>query len=156
MPICAYYPILKDTTTPATLDTPVGTSGNTIFDPLYGEAVDQNMLGAGVISQPQLSGIYNSANPEIFDNPVEMNIQIQMSELDNVLKRYGFDKTRTLVCRIPTSILDKNGVTVVEGDYLVWDGREYSITEVQQDSFWHNTNVPLFLVFGCNARRIGS
>lgn len=155
-PEVTYYPLLKDDTVAGSFDTPVGTAGNTIFDPLYGEAVDAGMLTAGVISQPHLSGIYNAGNPEVYDNGTVLNFQIQASELEVLLKKYGFDKTRTLVAMVPVSVLDRNGITATEGDYLTWDGKPYYVNEVQRDSFWKNSNVQIFVVLGCTPRRMGA
>lgn len=154
-PLVPYHPLATSPTTPPNTNTPNGAPGglNTLFDPLYGEAVDPTMT---MIVQPHLSGTFNAANPEVFDDPVTFNIKVQPFELDVVEKLYGFDKTRQLVLTAPTSVLDKNGITVQEGDYIEWDGSAYSVYETTLDKFWLNTNLPLYLVFTCSARRVGS
>lgn len=148
-----YHPILKATTPATDINSPVGTPPATRFDPLYGEAVDASMT---TVVQPHLSGTYQAANPILYGTPSPVRAKIFRSELDIKLKRYGFDKTRELVVTFPTSILDRNGITLVEGDYLEWDGHNYEVKEVGRDEYWHNSNVQLYITCACNAWRMGS
>jgi hypothetical protein len=152
-PLVPYHQLATSPTTPANTNTPNGAAGSTLFDPLYGEAVDPTMT---TIVQPHLSGTFNAANPEVFDDPVTFNIKVQPFELDVVEKLYGFDKTRQLVLTAPTSTLDRNGITVQEGDTVEWDGKIFRVHEVTLDKFWLNTNLPLFIVWTCSAWRVGS
>jgi hypothetical protein len=152
-PLVQYHPILKSTTPQTDFSTTVGAAGNTKFDPLYGEAVDATMT---TVIQPHLSGEYKAANPEIYGIPVPIRARIFRGEIDVLLKEYGFDKTRELIVTIPTSVLDRAGVTMTEGDYFEWDGHPYEVKEVGRDEFWRNTNVQLYVTGACNAWRVGS
>jgi hypothetical protein len=151
-----FYQALLKSTTPVQnndYDTPVGAPGYTQFDPLYGEAVAANMT---TIVQPHLSGEYQAANPELYAKPFPLNMRMFRSELETDLHKYGFDKVRELICTIPTVMLDRGGITVMEGDKFWWDGRAYKVESVGRDEYWHNTNVQLFVTFQADAWRAGS
>jgi len=152
-PLIQYHPLSKATTPAVDQNTPVGAPGTTQFDPLYGEAVDASMT---TIVQPHLSGQYQAGNPEIYLSPVPVRARVFRGEIDKLLHRYGFDKVRELVVSIPTSILDRGAITVMEGDYIEWDSHPYKVKEVARDEYWKNTNVQLFVTFACDAWRVGS
>ena len=108
------------------------------------------------VEQPQLSGRYQSANPELFLPGIKIYAKVQIGNLDNQLKKFGFDKTRDLLVSVPCSMLDAAGITVMEGSYIDWDGHQYEIEEQTPGGYWKNTNIFLYIVFACMARRIAS
>jgi hypothetical protein len=154
-PLLSYYG-LKKATTPATdTDTPVGESGRTQFDPIWGEAVPATMATTGWV-QPHGDAVADAANPELFEVPLKMNFRVQRIAKDKDLKKYGFDQMRDLLLFIPLSILDDNGVTVKPGDYVVWDGDKYAVLQDNRVGYWGNTNVRLYMALNCVHLKEGS
>ncbi len=154
-PLLSYYR-LKKATTPATdPDTPVGETGETQFDPVWGEGVPASMATTGW-EQPHGDAASDAANPELFESPLELNFRVQRVVKETDLKKYGFDQMRDLLLFIPLSILDEAGVTVVHGDYVVWDGDQYTVLQFDRVGYWQNTNARLYMALNCEHRRLGA
>jgi hypothetical protein len=154
-PSLAYYP-LKKAVTPAepNEDSPVGEAGNTVFDPIWGEAIPASM--ATEWEQPHADDVPNAPHPEIHADPVQLHLRIQREATEKELKRYGFDELRDLLAFSPLSLLDEAGIEVTQGDYFIWDGDEYEVLQMERSGYWKNTNVRLYLVMNCTHRRAGS
>lgn len=154
-PLLSYYGIKKATTPAVDPDTPVGESGRTQFDPVWGEAVPESMASTGWV-QPHGDATADAANPELFEVPIKMNFRVQRITKEMDLKKYGFDQIRDLSLFIPLSILDDNGVTVKPGDYVVWDGDKYAVLQDNRVGYWHNSNVRLYMALNCEHLREGA
>jgi hypothetical protein len=157
-PELAYYQ-LKKATDPASPDpdSPTGEAGNTIFDPVWGEAIPAAMSSEW--QQPHANDIPDAPRPELYADPVNLHLRVFREARDMDLKRWGFDKVRDLLIASPLSLLDKvepDGVTVRVGDYFIWDGDEYEVMQYSRDGYWKNTNVRLYIVMNCKTRRKGS
>ena len=154
-PLLAYYSIKKATTPSTDPDTPVGESGRTQFDPVWGEAVPESMAVSGWV-QPHGDAVADAANPELFEVPLNMNFRVQRIVKEKELKKYGFDQMRDLLMFTPLSILDENSVTIKRGDYIVWDGDKYLVLQHNRVGYWQNTNVRLYIALDCEHLREGS
>lgn len=154
-PLLDYYRIKKATTPATDPDMPTGESGETQFDPVWGEAVPESMATTGW-QQPHGDATADAANPELFESPLKMNFRVQRITKETDIKKYGFDQIRDLLLFIPLSILDEKGVTVQSGDYVVWDGDDYLVLQRDRVGYFHNTNVRLYMAFNCEHAREGS
>lgn len=154
-PLLDYYRIRKATTPMTDPDTPTGEDDETQFDPIWGEAVPADLASSGW-QQPHGDATADAANPEVFESPLRLNFRVQRIVKDIDLKKYGFDQMRDLLLFIPLSILDGVGVTVLQGDYVVWDGDEYAVLQKNRVGYWKNTNVRLYIALNCEHRRPGA
>lgn len=132
-----------------------GTTGGTVFDPILGEAVDNAAL-AGQWKQPHLSGDRRAVNPEKFAAPVRVHAQVRREAKEKELKKLGFDEVRDLLLTIPTSMLDKLGITVTQGDRFVWDNDLFDVQQFETTGYWKNTNLRLYIVLNCRHYHPGS
>jgi hypothetical protein len=148
-----YYALRRDLTEVTSLSTPVGEAGTTKFDPLYGESVDPDMT---TVEQAHGSGTYSVADVDLFDDPVNIWARVRRDAKNTDLQRWGFDKVRDLIVYIPCSTLDAAGITVKAGDKFVWNSEDYNVIEFNQDGYWYNTNVALYVVINAEHRRFGS
>jgi hypothetical protein len=132
---------------------PVGESGFTSFDPLYGESLDPSML---VWDNPQTSVGADATDVEVFEPGVLVHAQVRTEATERELKKYGFDEIRDLLITIPSSFLDALGVTPKPGDRFVWDGDTYQVLQRKRGGYWKNTNVALYEVINAEHARFGS
>jgi hypothetical protein len=150
-----YYGLKKATTPMTDPDQPTGEPGNTQFDPVWGESVPESMAVTGW-KQPHGDGVADAADTELFRDPVKLNFRVQREAHELELKKYGFDKIRDLLLFIPLTLLDKAGVTMQQGDYVSWDGDEYTFLQIDRVGYWKNTNVRLYMAINCEHRRHGA
>ena len=178
-PLVTYYPLLRSTTpsldpahqVPVGGDIVDGSEGSigsgsgsgsggqktgTVFDPLYGEAVDPIMLDLGEWVQPHQSGVARVYDVEVYDHPVQVNMRIAIQVEDAQLHQWGFEKMLDLMTVVPVSILDSVGVTVTEGDYFVWGGQQYEVVQVGPNNRYLNMSTYLYVSCMCQNRRRGS
>jgi hypothetical protein len=154
-PAADYFTLKKAVTKDATSQhAPVGAVGTTKFDPVYGETVDSAMGSNWV--QPHLSGTVKAANVDLFDSPVKIPRRTQRTAKELELKRWGFDKVRTMIVTIPSYFFDLHGITVVAGDNLAWNGERFTVLQFNGDGYWKNSNVPLYLILNVEHARVGS
>lgn len=132
-----------------------GEAGATIYDPLYNEAVDPQMLTTGY-QQPHLSGILKAGNPEVYAPPVMVRARVLVDVTDAELHQWGFDKNLGLILQIPVSLLDKLNITAKAGDYVDWGGDQYEVIQVGPNARFLNTSASLYVVLNCQSRRQGS
>lgn len=132
-----------------------GTAGGTVFDPIWGEAVDNAALTGGW-KQPHLSGDRAAVNPEKFMDPVRVNAQVRREAQSKELKKLGFDEVRDLLVTIPASMLDALGIVVRQGDRFVWDNELFEVLQYTQTGYWKNTNLRFYLVLNCKHYHPGS
>jgi hypothetical protein len=132
-----------------------GTAGGTVFDPVFGEAVDNAALSGGW-KQPHLSGDRRAVSPERFLNPVRVHAQVRREAKEKELKKLGFDEVRDLLLTIPVSMLDKLAITVTQGDRFVWDNDLYEVLQFETTGYWKNTNLRLYIVLNCRHYHPGS
>lgn len=158
-PIISYYCLNKAVTvgpvTTAGLANAVGTTGGTAFDPITGEAVDNAAL-TGAWKQPHLSGDRRAVNPERFLAPIKVHAQVRREAKEKELKKLGFDEIRDLLVTIPTSVLDKLGIVVTQGDRFIWDNDLYEVGQFETTGYWKNTNLRLYNVLNCRHWHPGS
>lgn len=152
-PVVDYYPISKETTTVTDPSMMSGSAGKTKFDPLWGEAVPSNMT---VWQQPHLSGDFNAADPMVYEKAIPINCRIERGVRETQLKKFGFDLTRNIVATIPTSLLDKSGITVRAGDRFRWNGEDFEVLQWYQSGWYYNTNVILYITMSVQSARKGS
>jgi len=161
----AYYSIRNlvgiasvDTVTAA--PAPVGESGGTGFDPVYGEIVDPDMVDDGAWTQPHLNTDpdidADTEATEVYDGPFMLRGRVQREGRDYDLKRYGFDEMRDLMVHFPVSILDACGLTLYPGDKFVWDGDEYLVLQDKATGYWKNTNIRLWRTVMAEHKRRGA
>jgi hypothetical protein len=157
-PLLTYYQIKKATTPATDPNMPIGEAGKTQFDPVWGESVPADMASTGW-RQPHGDAVADAADPELFEAPVSMNFRVQRIAKESELKKYGFDQIRDLLLFVPLSILDENSVIVTagdSGDYVIWDGDEYTVLQKERAGYWKNTNVRLYMALNCEHRRPGA
>jgi len=156
-PLLTYHPLKKDTTLSVLLDgsVPVGVAGGTVFDPIYGEAVDPQMLQTGW-QQPQLSGNLSSADVEVFQPSVQVNGRLQVETTDVDLHFYGFDRFLGLLVTVPASLFDSVGVSAQPGDRFEWGGDTYEVLQVGPNQRFRNTATMLYVGLNCQSYRKGS
>lgn len=160
-PQVSYFPLNKSVTvierTNGDVDTESvsGTAGGTVFDPILGEAVD-NAAATGKWKQPHLSGDRRAVNPEKFFPPVRLHAQVRREAKEKELKKLGFDEVRDLLLTIPTSMLDKLGITVTQGDRFVWDNDLFEVQQFETTGYWKNTNLRLYIILNCRHYHPGS
>jgi hypothetical protein len=132
-----------------------GTAGGTVFDPVLGEAVDNAALVSGW-KQPHLSGDTRAVSPERFMDPVRVHAQVRREAKEKELKKLGFDEVRDLLLTIPTSMLDKLGIVVTQGDRFVWDNDLFEVLQFETTGYWKNTNLRLYMILNCRHYHPGS
>lgn len=161
-PLILYRPLAKLTTMSpdapnvAVGIVPVGETGKTAFDPLYGEAVDPQMIVDGTWRQPHLSGDLKASDPELYEPDVHFRARVKSDPLDTELKFYGFEDNRGLMVDVPASILDEVEVTAKAGDLLQWGGHWYEVLQVGPNNRWTNTSTALYVGMNCQKKRKGS
>lgn len=130
-----------------------GAPGATHFDSTWREPVPQG----GTFQQPHGGTALPAGNDNMrYREPFPVHARVERVLKEKDLKRYGFDKVRTMIAYIPLSFMDAAGATIHEGDVLVWDGREYTVVQYDTDGFWMNTNIRLFGVVNLESRRMGA
>lgn len=161
-PTITYRPLASavtmEPTAPAVSDgaVPVGEAGTTAFDPLYGEAVDPQMIVDGAWRQPHLSGDLQAADPEVYEDDVQFRARIFVESTDTELHFFGFEKNLGIIVAVPASILDEVEVTAKNGDLILWAGNWYEVILVGPPNRWLNTSTALYLAMNCQTKRKGS
>jgi hypothetical protein len=136
---------------------PVGVAPNTVFDPLWGEAVDDEVLpGDGTYVQPHLSGTADATVDVRLADPVMIHAQVRREAKERELKRLGFDEIRDLLLVFPTTLLDIAGITVQQGDQFTWSNHKYQVLQWRDTGFWKNTDLRLYIVCNCEHLKVGS
>lgn len=166
MPILKYHKLIKATTAPTspvsdpdTINQLSGEDGTTKWDPLYGESFDSD---ESEWSQPHLSTQtqgheVQAGNVEQFHPPINMPMQIERVARENQLKRWGFDRYRTMVATIPLIIFDEMGIGISQGDEITWDDDErFVVLQWAREGYWQNTNVRLYAVLSLEHARDGA
>ena len=164
-PAISYYRILESigiagvdsSMTTVQIPAPVGEVGQSGWDPLYGESVDPQMVTDGAWKQPHLDPVLDATTEiEVYGDPEPIHSQMRVEPKERELKQYGFDEKRDLLAIIPATFFDALGFLAREGDKLIWDGEEYVVLDDSGSGFWHNTNIRLYRVLGCEHKRLGS
>lgn len=129
----------------------------TQYDPLWGESIAENAVLTDW-KQPHGSQDVPADTKKVdqYYGPFSINAQVKRDAKKTELQKIGFDEIRDLLVYIPVSILDAFGITVTEGDYFVWDMREYTVVRVNSTGYWKNTNIALYVALNCENRRHGS
>lgn len=135
---------------------PVGVSGQSAFDPLYGETVDPQMLAEGNWRQPHLSGDLHAADPEVYLADVLVRARVQVETQDSDLHPWGFEKNLGIMVVIPASLLDEVSVTSQPGDLILWGGDWFEVIQVGPPNRWLNTTTALYIAMNCQTKRRGS
>lgn len=156
-PKIQYFPFRGDVTKLPATDgvSVVGEAGGSALDSLWGETVPAAQLGTGVWQQPH-DGTGVAADPEIFYPEVILHGRIQREAKDKELKRYGFDQLRDLLLFVPSSVLDRYGISARAGDEFIWDGFRYAVLQAEATGYWKNTNLRLYVVMNCQQKKAGS
>lgn len=160
-PRIPYYCILKtvgiSTVDPVTGGpAPTGAAGQNTFDELYGEIVDPALAGQAW-KQPHRDGVLAAGvEVERYADPIEFNARVQREMKDYDLKKFGFDEMRDLLLHVPSSILDRRGITSTAGDKFIWNGEEYSVLQAKESGYWKNTNLRLWVSIMAEHKRRGA
>lgn len=157
-PLLPYECLLKETLPIGqAANEPAGVTPNTVFDPLWGEAVDDEVLpGAGEYLQPHLSGTADATVLGRFATSVEIHGQIRREAKERELKRLGFDEIRDILVVFPTTLLDIAGITIQQGDRFTWDNDRYQVLQFKRVGYWKNTNLRAYISCNCEHERRGS
>ena len=153
-PLIQYAPMSKSPTAVTDPTTQLSGQANTTkFDPMWGESVDS---GLAVWQQPHASTNAAAAEPTVYLPPRSVNARIQRVARDDQLKKYGFDRIRTLLVTIPTSMLDAIGVTVAARDRFVWDNEIYEVVQWSPEGWRFNSTVKVHIVLNAEHAKRGS
>lgn len=133
-----------------------GKDGGTKMDPLWGESVPDN--GNRKWEQPhKADGSPTEQTNNKYLGPFPINMRIRREASQKELQRWGFDRERQIYCVIPTSFLVDCNIEVKAGDLVEWNGPQKFRVEVYSgDGYWKNTNIPQYIVCGCDMLRVGS
>lgn len=153
-PPAEYYMLKKAATPAATPSQIVGEAGTTKFDSLYGESVDSNLTAW---QQPHgTAGAVKAANVDLFNNPIKIPRRFQRIAREEELKKYGFDLKRTAIVYIPTSLLDRYGITVQAGDKMKWNNEDFAVLQWAPTGWWKDSTVYLYLALNVEHLRAGA
>lgn len=158
-PAADYFSLKIQPTSADPSNDPVGVTGTTKFDPLYGESVDST---ATTWSQPHLSAVVTggagtqAADVELFLDPIRMPRRFQLTSREDDLKPYGFDRVRHGIVFIPASILDDYGITVMVGDKLRWNNEDFMVCQESPAGMWKSSNIFLYRAMAVEHYRHGS
>lgn len=149
-PLITYYPLAYSpeprggtgTEDPTDFDTLIGTTAETMIDPLYNEPVPE---GSGTWTAHDATTPQGEADRYVYGDTVAMNMRIRRDSKDETRKPTGDSETRVLTGYVPLSILDTLSITVQNGDKLIWDGDWMRVKESGREGYWKNTNVRLYL-----------
>ena len=153
-PLIQYAPISKSPTAVTDITTQLSGQANTSkFDPMWGESIDSSIA---VWQQPHASGTVQAAEPTLYQPPRSINARIQRVAREDTLKKIGFDRIRTLLLTIPTSLLDSIGVTCAAGDRFVWDNEIYEVLQWHPQGWRFNSTVKMYVWLNCEHAKRGS
>ena len=138
-----------------TTDAPVGAVNTTVFDALWGEPVDPLLTGVAW-KQAHLSGYLDATANARYADSKSFPARTQVEATDVELKRWGFDRVRSLIVTIPVSFLDHHEITIAEGDLLEWNGQMYAVKDIAKVGRWFNTETFLYRVLNLDQARRGS
>jgi hypothetical protein len=129
----------------------------TQFDPLWGESIGENAV-LTEWKQPHGSQDVpaDTKSVERHYGPFPVHAQVKRDAKKTELQKIGFDEIRDLLVYIPVSILDAFGIVATEGDYFLWDEREYTVVRANSVGYWKNTNIALYVALNCENRRHGA
>lgn len=157
-PALDYYQLLHTPNTPATLDEPVGTAGETMVDDLWGEDIPATLTAEWV--QPHGDAIESLAHDATdcrrYADPIQVHFSVLREATEYQLKKMGIDQMKDLIITTPILHLDERGVTMRIGDYFWWQGDKYEVEEVQNKGYWKNSSIYLYLLGNCKRMREGS
>jgi len=132
-----------------------GIEGWTMFDPIEGETVPGT--ASGEWEQPHTSDSVDAAAHRVFEEAVVMHMSVKAEAKETELKTYGFEELRDLLVTIPKTILDAAGVTVTNGDELVWRKQRFEVIEWNNAGYWKsNPDVQFFIVINATHAKVGS
>lgn len=151
-----YMPLLKAVTEVPNVDTLSGETGTTKFDPLWGEAVPETLGTQWSQPHNNPNPLVRAADPSIYGPPVSIHARVQRTAREDLLKKVGFDRVRSLLVTIPGSMCDKVGLNPKAGDRFTWDGELYQVLQYSPMGWWMNTNTKLYVVLNCVHERKGS
>ena len=152
------YHSLNKATTVATVvangdRAPVGETGTTKFDPVWGESVN---APNGKWEQPHgTAGVVAATAVELFAEPQHIHFRVQRINKEVELRKYGFDKVRLLTMFTPVSLLDEAGVTIKHGDKIRWNGDYFKVEDFNLNGYWKNTDIPMYMVMNLDHYRLG-
>lgn len=106
--------------------------------------------------------LYNEAQDKRYLAPISLRCYIDHDPSKKTLTHYGLDQSRKVLFMVPTVFLSDLGIlgkddSYLIGDLLLWGGDVYEIKDQVKntDSFWANTNIPLYLVLSGDYYREG-
>ena len=155
-PKVSYMSLLKAVTAVSDTNTLSGEAGTTQFDPLWGESVPAGMGSNWKQPHANANPEALAASPDLFAPAVEIHARIQRTARDDLLKKVGFDRVRSLLLTIPSSMCDALNLNPKAGDRFVWDGEHYQVLQYSPMGWWMNTNTKLYVVLNCAHEHRGS
>ena len=107
--------------------------------------------------------LYHEAADKRFKDPLRIRALVLHEPQKKDLNKYGLDQSRKLMVHVTTLHLDDLGILenrddFLIGDLIMWGGETYEIKDQEKDteSYWMNTNIPFYLVLGCDIYRRGT
>jgi hypothetical protein len=155
-PKIAYMSLLKAATAVADTNTLTGAAGTTQFDPLWGEAVPANMGATWQQPHANANPEVKASDPSLYSPAIDIHARIQRTAREDFLKKVGFDRVRSLLVTIPSSMCDAVGLNPKAGDRFMWDGELYHVLQYSPLGWWMNTNTKLYVVMNCAHEHRGS
>lgn len=157
-PQIEYMSLIKQVTPMVNTRTLIGANGTTKFDPIWGEAVpataDNSWQQPNGNVDPAVSQA--AANAMQFTAPVRVHARIQRTAREDLLKKVGFDRVRSLLVTIPMSLLHNANLDPKPGDRFRWDGDLYHVQQTAPLGWWFNSNSKLYIVMNCAHEHMGS
>ena len=99
---------------------------------------------------------YGDSIDKGWKDPVHIPMSIDANPSQWKLKKYGIEVTRDLMAYASIPIMEQLGIplgspTSLAGSLIEWDSRFYEVLSQHRpkESYWAQTNVPLFLVLTC-------
>jgi hypothetical protein len=155
-PVVNYMSMLKAVTSVTDVNTLSGEAGTTQFDPMWGEAVPANMGATWKQPHANTDPAVHASDPALFSPAVPLHARIQRTAREDLLKKVGFDRIRSLLLTIPASMCDAVNINPKAGDRFTWDGELYHVLQYSPLGWWMNTNTKLYVVLNCAHEHRGS
>lgn len=151
-PEVAYSPLDKRTTAAPTSKSIVGEAGSTKWDPLWQESVPDTTEWV----QPHTTAAVDAADTNKYQEARKVRIRIQRTAREDQLKKFGFDRLRYMLATVPTSMLDRMGITCDAGDRFVWNNELFEVMQWSPQGWRYNSTVCLYVVLNVEHARRGS
>jgi len=73
-----------------------------------------------------------------------------------MLKKLGFDRVRTIVGTVPTTMFDRYRIRPQAGDRFTWHDEVFEVLQTVQQGWFRQTTLHLFWVLNIQSARRGA